>query len=303
MSQIASFDLIGADGAKLAAYRSLPQGPPRGVVQIAHGISEHFGRYARVTKALTDAGYAVFGQDHRGHGRSASAHGEGEFGPNGFQALVDDMYALTEVARKRYPGKPLILLAHSMGSFASQIYLSQHPRALDALVLSGAAAMDKLLESLMASGRPVTLELLNENFEPARTSFDWISRDEAEVDAYIADPLRFTASDAAMGSMFALGSQARFDPRLSDVSADLPVYVISGEVDPVVGPGQIFTQALIESLQGAGLRRIEHRVYPGGRHEMFNELNRREVESDLIGWLDRTLATFSVGSRAPSSVS
>lgn len=288
---IETFKLKASDGAQIAAYRSVPAGPVKGVIQIAHGISEYFMRYRRLAERVTQAGYAVYGEDHRGHGGSTEIHGPGEFGPAGFQAVVDDMATLTKLAKKEHPGKPFVLLAHSLGSFASQIYLLEHHRELSALVLSGTAALDKLLENLLARGGPVTLELLNANFEPGRTKFDWLSRDEEEVDAYIADPLcGFIAPDHTMGSVFQLGAGVRHDARLKDVRGDLPVYVISGEFDPVVGPGQAFARALIDSWAAAGMKNITHKVYPGGRHEMFNEINRDEVENDLVAWLDRTLA-------------
>ena len=288
LSGIEPFTLKGSDDAAIAAYRSAPSGDVRGIVQIAHGMSEHFLRYAHLTERLNAAGYAVYANDHRGHGRSAEAHGLGEFGPGGFQALVDDMAALTKVAKAERPGRPLILLGHSMGSFASQLYLLDHASELAGLALSGTAALDKLLETLLASGGPVTLELLNAPFEPARTTFDWLSRDEAEVDAYIADPLcGFTLADSAMGSVFQTGAGARHDPRLANVRKDLPIYIISGQFDPVTGPDQAFTRALIDSYRAAGLKHIDHRVYAGGRHEMFNETCRDEVETDLITWLNR----------------
>jgi len=284
------FTLDTADGAAVAAFRSAPSGPIKGIVQIAHGVAEHAGRYRRLASRLNAAGYAVYANDHRGHGRSSEVHGRGDFGPEGFQALVDDMAALTKVAKRENPGKPLALLGHSMGSFAAQLYLLEHHRELAALVLSGTAALDKLLEALLAGGGPVSLELLNAGFEPGRTKFDWLSRDEAEVDAYIADPLcGFDVPDSAMGSMFQLGAGARHDPRLAQVRSDLPIYVISGEFDPVVGPRQVFTQALLDSYGAAGLTKIEHRVYAGGRHEMFNETCRDQVEAELIDWLDRVM--------------
>lgn len=201
--------------------------------------------------------------------------------------MVDDMAALTVVAKLELPGLPLVLLGHSMGSFAAQLYLLDHASALSGLVLSGTAAVDKLLEAMMAGGGAPGLAALNAGFEPARTPFDWLSRDEAQVDAYIADPMcGFDLTESAMASVFGMAAGARLDPRLAAVRKDLPILVISGEVDPVVGPGQAFANALIESYAGAGLANIQRRVYPGGRHEMFNETCRDEVERDLVAWLD-----------------
>ena len=286
-SPITAFDLVAPDGVHLTAYRALPVGAARGVVQIAHGMAEHFIRYRRVVDALTAAGWAVYGQDHRGHGASAAAHGLGSFGPRGFAAVVDDMAALSRLARADHPGAPLILLGHSMGSFASQLYLLDHAAGLAGLVLSGTAAMDAMREALVASGRPQSPNAMNAPFEPARTGFDWLSRDEAEVDAYIADPLcGFPLTDASRVSVFEQAAGARHDPRMAAVRPDLPVLVISGQFDPVTGPDQAFARALIDSYAANGLTRIEHRVYAGGRHEMFNEIGREAVVADLLGWLD-----------------
>lgn len=289
-SAITRFSLKVADGAAIAAYRSLPAGDARGIVQIAHGMAEHFGRYGHLTNRLTAAGYAVYANDHRGHGGSAGVYGLGDFGPRGFQAVVDDMAELTRLARRETPGRPLALFGHSMGSFASQRYLLDHPADLGALVLCGTAAIDKLLETLLAGGGPVTLEVMNASFEPARTPLDWLSRDAAEVDAYIADPMcGFALTDASLQSLFGLCAGSRIDQRLADVRSELPILVLSGEVDPVVGPAQAFVRALIRGYQDAGLTNISHQVYPGARHELLNETCRDEVERDLVAWLGNAL--------------
>ena len=284
------FVLKGADGASLAAYKSLPAGKPTAIVQIAHGMAEHFARYAHLAHALNAAGYAVYGGDHRGHGRSADVHGLGSFGPRGFGVVVDDMAALTKLAKQENPGLPLVLLGHSMGSFASQLYLLDHSGELAALVLSGTAALDKLLEHMMSSGAAPGLNVMNAAFEPGRTGFEWLSRDDAEVDKYVADPLcGFELEPASLQSLFGCGDLGRSDARLGHVRKTLPIYVISGEFDPVVGPEQSFARALIASYEAAGLSNTTHRAYPGGRHEMFNEINREEVETDLVAWLDAVL--------------
>jgi alpha-beta hydrolase superfamily lysophospholipase len=279
------FEIAAADGARLSAYRWDARGPLRGVVQIAHGAAEHLKRYDRLARALGAAGYAVVGADHRGHGVNAAVHGLGEFGPRGFAGVVDDMAAVTAGAQARFPGAPLVLLGHSLGSFAAQAYLLGHADALSGLVLSGTAALDALLASRDPTGG---LKSFNAAFEPARTDFDWLSRDEAEVDAYVADPLcGFDIGPDSMASVAATAAAASSDPRLARAAARrLPVYVISGEADPVVGPGQAFARTLVDRYAGAGLTDLEHRVYAGGRHEMFNETNRDEVVADLIAWLD-----------------
>jgi alpha-beta hydrolase superfamily lysophospholipase len=268
----------------------VPEGHAKGVVQIADGMAEHFARYARLTEALTAAGYAVYAIDHRGHGDSAKIHGLGDFGPRGFAAVVADMAELTRFAKREASGAPFALLGHSMGSFAAPLYLLEHGRELDALVLTGTAAVAPLLESLTADGAARGLEAFNVNFEPGRTPFDWLSRDEAEVDAYLADPLcGFPLTEASMQSMFTLLAGAAIDPRLGAALAALPVLVMSGEVDPVVGPGQAFARVLVDGWRNAGLTRIDHRVYPGARHELFNETCRDQVTGDLIAWMDTAM--------------
>jgi alpha-beta hydrolase superfamily lysophospholipase len=283
---IEAFPLTVADGAVLVAYRAFPDCPAKGLVQIAHGMAEHFSRYARLTGALTAAGYAVYGIDHRGHGDSAKVHGLGDFGPRGFAAVVTDTAELTQFAKLETSGPPVALLGHSMGSFAAQQYLLDHGDLLDGLVLSGTASLAPLMQALAAAGAAPGLEAFNAGFEPARTPFDWLSRDEAEVDAYVADPMcGFALTETSMASMFALCAGAAGDPRLARVRKDLPILVLSGEVDPVVGPSQAYAMALIEAWRAAGLTRIQHRVYPGARHELINEICRDQVTGDLIAWL------------------
>lgn len=288
---ITAFALAAADGVKITAFRAVPAVRPRGVVQIAHGMAEHINRYRRLIHALTDAGYAVFAADHRGHGASAAAHGIGSFGPGGFASLVSDMAALSKLARAEFPGVPLILLGHSMGSFAAQVYLLEHHELIAGLVLSGTAAVDLMMAAMATSGAEPGLKAMNAPFRPARTDFDWLSRDAAEVDLYIDDPLcGFDLDEAARTSIFVTAGPARLDARLNSVRAGLPVRLISGQMDPVTGPDNAFAQALLETYRTAGLTDISHRIYPGGRHEMFNETNRAEVTADLIGWLNDTLA-------------
>jgi alpha-beta hydrolase superfamily lysophospholipase len=302
MTTLTDYIFQGHDGVSLAGYRALPDkngpdGAERGVVQIAHGMAEHFPRYAHLAGTLSAAGWAVYGNDHRGHGRSAHAHGLGSFGPAGFQGLVDDMACLSERARAEHPGKPLVLLGHSMGSFAAQLYLLQHSDWLAGLVLSGTAALDVLQATMVAVAQAAAdapegaaLQGFNGRFagEAGATGFEWLSRDAAEVARYVADPLcGFDLDLAAMASMQAVGARGRDPAALAAVRKDLPIYIISGEHDPVVGEGYAHVNALIESYRAAGLTTIEHRMYPEGRHEMFNEINRDEVEGDLVGWLGR----------------
>lgn len=225
--------------------------------------------------------------DHRGHGADALAADRlGDYGEGGFQSVESDLLALVEWVRATEPDVPLILFGHSMGSMIAQALAIDQGARLDGLILSGSVAVDHI----PAGGDPAGLiAALNSPFEPARTPFDWLSRDEAEVDLYIQDPLcGFGLTEASFASLAAEG------PRLADAQAiaaipdRLPIYIFSGDMDPlhcVLGG----VSPLIERYRAAG-KAVESRLYEGGRHEMLNEINRAEVVEDLWRWLEPILS-------------
>lgn len=278
------FTYVSEDGVVVHVHEWLPEGSPRGVVQIAHGMGEHGARYEPLALALNARGWAVYAADHRGHGRTMHA-GPGELGDNGWMLLVSDMVALTRLLRERHPGLPLVLLGHSLGSFATQQYLLDHQDLVDAAVLSGTAAVDMLFASPAHAGGDVdVMAVFNEAFQPVRTDADWLSRDEEQVDLYIADPwCGFSVDETSMGQ---LAGEA---PRLaapSGIRPDLPLYVVVGEMDPV-NDGLSSSDAVVERYRAAGLTDLTYRVWPGARHEVFNEINRDEVFADLLDWIER----------------
>src|ERR1700731_2003652 len=193
-----------SDDASIMVYQWNGSVPARGIVQIAHGMGEHALRYRPIAHALVDAGYVVYANDHRGHGElAAQANAIGDFGSGGFPVLVDDMTRVTRMARDDEKGKPLVLMGHSMGSFAAQLYLLDHSELLDGVALSGTTALD-LLGAAAMEGR-WKLEDLNASFEPARTPFSCLGRAKAGFDAYIADPLcGFNVNAESYGSLFAV---------------------------------------------------------------------------------------------------
>ncbi|MFI7293419.1 lysophospholipase [Streptomyces sp. NPDC050121] len=275
----------GKDGVRIHVHVWQPADPPRGVVQIAHGMGEHAGRYAALAEALTAQGFAVYAGDHRGHGLSRHA-APGHLGEDGWNSLVGDLVTLSETIRERHPGLPLVLLGHSLGSFAAQQYVLHHSHLIDALALAGTTAVDAMLANQAAdTGDP--LVALNKGFEPARTLFDWLSRDPEAVDAYLADPLCGSSLDAEGMRQVAAASAALAQPR--GIPAHLPVYVLVGDRDPL-NAGLALSDLLVDRYRQAGLTDITYRVYPEARHELFNETNRAEVEGDLLAWLERVLA-------------
>ena len=275
------FEFQGSDGARIAGYRWDASGPVKAVLQISHGLGEHALRYVEPLAPLRAAGISIYAEDHRGHGRT-SPDKLGDFGPGGFASIVDDMAALSAIAKRENPGQKLILLGHSLGSFALQIYLVKHSALIDGAVLSGSAV--DLLPPPDGDGG---LKSFNKAFEPARTPFDWLSRDPRQVDKYIADPLcGFDATAESMMSIFAAG-QALFEPgALQRIRPTLPIYLFAGDMDPL-NSKLAGLAPLVERYKAAGIKDVSHDFYPGGRHEMLNETNRDEVVANLGRWISR----------------
>lgn len=281
-------DIAGGDGQAIAVLCWLPAASVRGVVQIAHGMGEHAARYGRLAQALSAAGFAVYANNHRGHGEAARDESRrGDFGAGGFPGVVRDMLGVTEWAATRHPGLPIVLFGHSMGSFAAQVYALDHSARIAALALSGTAATDLLMA---ARGPQRKLEDYA-GTAPARTPFDWLSRDEAEVDQYIADPLcGFSLAKASRASMVEACGRTAQPGAFQVLRPDLPVYLFTGDQDPVNNRLEWF-HPLVERLRAAGLRDVTARVYAGARHEVLNETNRDEVMADLLAWLRRATST------------
>jgi alpha-beta hydrolase superfamily lysophospholipase len=295
------FELRTDDRLSLLARRWLPEGRPRAVVQIAHGLAEHSARYARLAAALNAAGYAVYANDHRGHGPKAAAADLGHFADEkGWDMVVGDLWTMNRLIAAEQPGVPIVFLGHSLGSFLGQDFVARHSDALAGAVYSGSSGKPPAIATIGGIvGRAERLRLgkrgksplidsmwfgaYNKPFSPPRTAFDWLSRDEKEVDSYVADPycgFPFTTQLAVdvLDALPGLLSPAR----LARIRKDLPIYIFSGEADPVGAN----LKGLIADLRAAGFTRLTTRVYPGARHETLNETNREEVTRDLIDWLD-----------------
>lgn len=297
-----NFTLERQDGAAVYCYAWVPA-RVRCIVQIVHGGAEHAGRYTRLAEALTARGFAVYAEDHRGHGRTApDVASLGDMGAaNGLDRVCHDVVALSHHARGNHPGVPFVILGHSIGSLITQRVLITNGDDYQGAVLSGSpsigvlldadAAVDELINTLGrdAPGDELQMQMFAsflETLGDVRTPFDWLSRDDSEVDKYIDDPLCGFA--LRIGAWRDIIDTARFtvnDEAVANVPNDLPIYVFSGDADPVHNKGEAI-DSLCERYAKAGVSRLVRRMYAGGRHEMFNETNRDEVTADLLCWLD-----------------
>lgn len=303
-----TFTHTATDGVKLFVRRWKPESAAKALVLAAHGVGEHSGRYEGLAQALSAAGYELWMPDLRGHGKTAqSSGGYGWFAAtDGFSRVVDDLKELRDRISVEYPGHPVFLLGHSMGSSIARAYISRYGDSLAGCALSGILSLPPFLEKLgglivrlgraLQGGRSpgsfadrLTLGSYGKQYQPQRTSFDWLSRDTAVVDAYIADPeCGFTCTWDFFRDMNQGTRELLSQSSLARIPKGLPVYIFAGDTDPV-GAATGGVDSLAADYRRAGLRRVETKLYPGGRHEMLNEINRAEVIKDLITWLDAQL--------------
>lgn len=302
-----SFWLTANDRSRLYVNQWMPEGPTRALVMLSHGMAEHSGRYARLAQTLCDAGYGVYAPDQRGHGRTAD---EGTLGlyaeHDGWNKVVGDLASLNQHMGQQQPGLPIILLGHSMGSYIAQAYLLHHSASLDGAILSGSnfqpvalyraarviARAERLRQGVR--GRSALIEFLsfgsfNKAFKPNRTAFDWLSRDPAEVDKYINDPLcGFRCTNQLWIDLLGGLQQISKASNLAQIDPGLPILVMGGECDPVSEGKRL--NSLTNALCEAGCQHLQLNIYPQARHEVFNETNRDEVTADVLSWLDQALA-------------
>jgi alpha-beta hydrolase superfamily lysophospholipase len=307
MNPTEEFTLTGRDGYQIAAYAWLPntdQKSWKGVVQISHGMAEHAQRYGRFAKVLNESGYAVYANDHRGHGSTiANTEDTGFFaGKDGWALVVDDLNVLNQTIKNAHPTLPIYIFAHSMGTFISQQYAAEHGEDITGLILSAsiddAGFLRKVgltiakLERLRigARGQSKLLNAMsfgdfNKPFKPNRTEFDWISRDENEVDKYINDPLCgfIVTTQLWIDLLQGLGTMALESTR-TRVPNTLPILLITGGDDPVTQKGKTVDELKL-AYEKAGVKNVTAKKYEGGRHESLNEINRDEITADIITWL------------------
>jgi alpha-beta hydrolase superfamily lysophospholipase len=294
-----TFAFRNSDGDEVFVRRWMPVGKVRGTVLIAHGMAEHSARYARFATALTAAGYAAYAPDHRGHGGTANGT-LGVGGSDAWNGMVRDLVQLAGTIGDAHPGVPSFFFGHSMGSILAQRFIALRGSTLSGAILSGSFGVIEGLDALVAIARhaaegdaatqpsPLVAQMFagfNAQFT-LRTGYEWLSRDAAEVDAYVADPLcGFTFSNGLLAEMLGGFAQTWQPENEARIPTTLPILIFSGDQDPA-GGNTVSTQALADRYRALGVRDLRVIFYPEARHEMLNERNRDEVERDVIAWLD-----------------
>lgn len=310
MTNMTEFTFLSTDGkTQLHGMRWEPDGGSvRAVLQICHGVAEHIARYDAFARYLNGLGIAVVGHDHLGHGLSLPEGGTPVyFGEsNTWNTVVDDIYVLHQRIRLWYPDVPLCIMGHSMGSFLTRTYLIRYPGTVKAAVIMGTGWQPKaVIAGGMAVAKAVgavvgengTSDLVtnlafgayNKLFAPNRTSCDWLSADEGNVDAYMADPL--CGADATVGLFRQMLSGIRFNQKLSNLrqmDPRIPVLFVAGEKDPVGDCGN-GVRRTYQEFRRAGVQDCTLKLYPGLRHEILNEKAQQQIFEDIGQWLTSKL--------------
>lgn len=287
------------------ARKCVPDGAPRAVVKIVHGIAEHIERYDDFMRFLAENGIVAVGEDHLGHGKSVTQEDDlGFFSDElGWGKVVMDVEHLHDIMAEEYPEIPYIMFGHSMGSFLTRTFIISHPDKYDAVILSGTGHQSKamvvggylLAEAIVkAKGPRADGQKLNDiafgtylnKIEAPRTEFDWLSRDTESVDKYIADPMCGFVAKASlyrdmMGGIWFVTSKNN----IATMDKEKPVYFMSGDCDPVGEYGKGVERAY-KAFCDAGLHDVKMRLYPDGRHEMLNETNKADVYKDILDWIN-----------------
>jgi alpha-beta hydrolase superfamily lysophospholipase len=296
---------VSSDGIEIKYLRWLPESKPRAVLQIVHGMAEYAARYQEFANFLNQKGFAVYADDHRGHGLTAgSIENTGHFANcNGWNLVVNDCLHLQEIIIKDYPDLPVFLLGHSLGSFIARDMVSYKNADYKGMILSGTSwnptalvISGKLISKLqkLFSGKKHKSRLLvnmsfgsfNKKFKPNRTDFDWLSRVPELVDRYVKDDFcGFYCSAGFFDDMFTGILKIQKTKTIQKMPATLPVLLACGEHDPV-GNFTKGVKQVYKAFRNRGIKDIELKIYFQGRHEILNETNRKEVYADFLRWMD-----------------
>lgn len=299
----------GADELNIHVFKWLPEENIKGVLLLVHGSVEHAARYKHFAEFLTSKNIAVIAPDLRGHGQTALKNGQMSFiaKKNGWNLIIEDMAILKNSILNEFSNVPLFIFGHSMGSFVVRDFISKHPDNLKGAVLSGSTIGKPILAKVMMPVMKMMLWFrknntespflhkavygtLNNGVKNPRTNIDFISRDEKEVDKYIADPLSgctITIDYAIQLSKGSLLTATRKSIRT--IPAEFPILVVSGSEDPVGGKNGSQVKQMVKAMEKSGKKNIDFKLYPGARHEIINEINKDEVMDDILSWITKNL--------------
>ncbi len=293
--------LQAEDGHRILVEVWAPE-QPRCVIHLLHGLGEHAARYERFAAACNNNGIAVIAHNHRGHGENCPSGDLGHYADErGWEKIIDDVDTVQQSVRQQFAGVPITLLGHSMGSYIAQSYVIRRQPDIANMILSASTFAPRIqlqvghwlaaFECWRLGGREKSALLnklgfgdFNKRFAPNRSPFDWLSRDEREVDKYVADPLCGQDSSCQLwhdltGGLLEIGAKRA----LQKIRADLPILITGGTHDPV--GGQAGLTKLNNAYLKSGHSAVTLKLYEEGRHEMFNETNRDEFTRDLIEWI------------------
>jgi len=296
-------------GATLKLYLMHAKGPPRGVIQVNHGLAEHAARYARFAEAMAARGFHIYAHDHRGHGATTAPDAPPrQFGsPDGGAKVIADVAAIHDLIAKEHPGLPVIVFGHSMGGFIALNFVQRHSARVQGAAIwnanFSAGLLGRAAQAILAYERfrlgsdmpsrmipKLTFQAWAKQIPDRRTEFDWLSRDPIEVDKYVADPLcGWDASVSMWSDIFRFVFFGADDRNFGLVRRDLPFNLVGGEMDPATDGGKA-VHALAERMAQMAFSRVTTRVYAGTRHESLNELNRNIITEEFAAWADSVVA-------------
>ncbi|NNU75499.1 alpha/beta hydrolase [Clostridium estertheticum] len=304
-----SFTFKGKDGLEIFVYKWMPDVDMKvkGVVQLAHGMAETAARYEDFAINLTKNGFGVYANDHRGHGETAGKiEILGELGEDSFNSMVEDMRRLNKIIKEENMRLPIFLFGHSMGSFLTQRYICLYGSKLKGAILTGTCGKRGIIVDIgiiaskveiIRKGRnaksinlnKLTFGSNNDFFKPNRTLFDWLSRDNKEVDKYIENPYCGAVFTAGFFYDFLGGLKSAADTgEIEKIPNNLPIYIFGGDKDPVGKNGKGALK-LVKTYEKHGVRDLTYKLYKDGRHEMLHEINKDEVTTDIIKWINAHL--------------
>ncbi len=296
------FEFKADDSTTISCAKWIPENEPEALIQIVHGMNEHIGRYDETARFFVEKGYAVFGEDHRGHGLTGKGFQMGHFADkDGYLKVIEDNFTLLKLMKKEYPGKKLILYGHSMGSFISRNIAWKHGKEIDFLLISGSGNFSSwyiysnfFLLSFFSLFKKQTDTLpfihnigmndLNKCFEPRKTDYDWLSTDPSIAEEFQNDPLcKAINSIAFYKDLMSLMKSMQDKTNIEKIPKDLPVFIFSGSMDPVGKNGKTVKIAY-ENYKKSGLRNIKLKIFEGYRHELHKEPVKEQLFNEIISW-------------------